>query len=354
MGTGYPLGAFSAPPPGGLVRRRGRAGHCRASRRRLAADFLLRNSIDLWKHSVACQETNDFAQNEYGVALADAGRIDEAMEHYRMAFEINPHYLTPRTNYAGYLYKRGKSAEALQLCEEGLKIDPNDAECHFLKAVALFGLNRPEESIHEFHVALEKNPKKTQAHNNLAEVFRLSRRYDEALAECRAALELNPEMPEAHRTMANILAAKGDDAGALEHLQTALKLTPDEPLVHEGLANVLVRQGKFQEAVEHRKRQMALQLPNTQTTIQNDVQIARRFCEMMAYRDILSLDVLAAAYADAGDFASRGRGPQSPGDSLRPSPGQRRRVTEAVKTLPRASQALKPAVRQCDNKFDKS
>ena len=40
------------------------------------------NSLTLWEHSVACQETNDFAQNAYAQALAEAGRADEAMEHY--------------------------------------------------------------------------------------------------------------------------------------------------------------------------------------------------------------------------------------------------------------------------------
>ena len=67
------------------------------------------NSLTLWEHCVACQpDTNDFAQNMYGVALADAGRVDEAMEHYVKAFEINPKYLTPRTNYAVNLQKQDK------------------------------------------------------------------------------------------------------------------------------------------------------------------------------------------------------------------------------------------------------
>ena len=189
---------------------------------------------------------------------------------------------------------------------------------HALKAVALFGLKRREESIREFRIAIAKNPKDIQAHNNLAEVLRTSGSYDDALAECRAAMEINPETPEGHRIMANILLAKtiwrGDGA-----LQAALKLRPDDPLVHEGLANLLWRQGKFQEAVEHRKQQMALQPQNLAMAVKvatqlisdprpearfgaEAVEIARRLCEATDYQDIIALDVLAAAYAETGDF----------------------------------------------------
>ncbi|MGO9115898.1 MAG: tetratricopeptide repeat protein [Thermoguttaceae bacterium] len=247
-----------------------------------------RNSLTLWEHSVACQpETNDFAQNEYAVALADAGRIDEAMEHYRKAFEINGLYLAPRINYAANLWKRNKSAEALDVCEDALKIDASNAQAHALKAVALYSLNQPDESIREFQTAIEIDPKNVDAHNNLAKV---------------------------------LLFAKNDIEGAKEHFQAALKLKPDDPQSHDGLAGVLWRQGKFREAVEHRKVQVALQPQNTAMAIKvvrelisdprpearfgaDALEIARRLCQATEYKEILALDVLAAAYAETGDFA---------------------------------------------------
>ena len=279
------------------------------------------NSLTLWGHCVACQpDTNDFAQNMYGVALVDAGRVDEAMPHYVKAVEINPKYLTPRINYAVNLQKQGKSAEALQVCNAALEVDPNDAQAHFIRAVALYSIGPPEPAIQEFLVTIEKNPKHVLAHNNLAEVLRMNRRYDEALVECRAALELNPELPEGHRTMGTILLAQNDLDGALEHFQIALKLKPDDPLVHDGLAIILRRQGKFHEAVEHRKQQVALQPQNTKMTIRivselisdprpearfgaEALEIARLSCAATEFKDIIGLDALAAAYAETGDFA---------------------------------------------------
>ena len=279
-----------------------------------------RNSLTLWEHSVACQPGNDFAQNEYAVALVDAGRVDEAMEHYAKSAEINPKYLTPRINYAVNLQKQGKSAEALKVCDAALEVDPDDAQAHFIRAVALHGCGQVEASIREFQVVIEKNPKHVLAHNNLAEVLRLNRRYDEALAECRAALEINPELPEGHRTMATILLAKNDLDGALEQFQTALKLKPDDPLAQDGLADVLKRQGKFRDLAELRIQQVAKQPTNLALALKvvrelisdprpearfgaDALEIARRLCEATEYKDILALDVLAAAYAETGDFA---------------------------------------------------
>ncbi len=279
------------------------------------------NSLTLWQHCVDCEpDTNDFAQNMYGVALADAGRVDEAMEHYVKAFEINPKYLTPRTNYAVNLQKENKPAEVLKVCDEALQYDPDDAASHFLKAVALHTLKRSEESIQEFRITIANDPKHVLAHNNLAEVLRIKGSYDDALVECRTALELNPDLPEGHRTLANIFLGKNHFEGAVAQFEIALKFKPDDFLSHDGLAEVLWRQGKFREAVEHLKQVVTLQPQNAPMVLKvvrelisdprpearfgaEALEIARSFCETIEHKDdIFALDLLAGAYAETGDF----------------------------------------------------
>jgi protein O-mannosyl-transferase len=206
-----------------------------------------RNSLALWQHAVACQPDNDYAQNLYGQALADAGQVDEAIQHYLRAFDINPLYLAPRINYAATLWKQNKWPEALEACEDAIRVDPNNARAHAMKAAALYSLHKPDESIREFQVAIQINPKDVEAQTNFAKV---------------------------------LLAAKSDLNGALEHFQAALELKPEDPSVCDGLASVLWRQGKFPEALEYRKRQVAFQPQN-----------------------VVALDHLAAAYAQVGDFA---------------------------------------------------
>ncbi len=245
-----------------------------------------RDSLTLWEHSVACQPENDFAENEYGQALAAVGRTDEAMECYRKACELNGLYITPRINYAAGLWKGNKAAEALQVCDDALQVEPNNAQARAMKAVALYSLNWPDESISEFRSALQLNPENVDAHANLARV---------------------------------LLHAKKDLDGAREQFQAALRLRPDDPVLQDELADVLWREGRFQEAIQERKAQIALQPQNTTLSVKvvrdliNDprsqgrfgaeaLEIARRLCETTRYEDILALDALAAAYAETGDF----------------------------------------------------
>ena len=85
----------------------------------------------------------------------------------------------------------------MKVCDEALQFDPDDASSHFIKAVALYRLKRPEESIHEFRITIEKNPKHVLAHNNLAEVLRIKGSYDEALSNAARPWNSTPTCPKA-------------------------------------------------------------------------------------------------------------------------------------------------------------
>jgi tetratricopeptide (TPR) repeat protein len=283
-----------------------------------------RDSLALWGHSVACQPENDFAQNSYGDALNAAGRTDEANEHYRLSFEINPKYMTPYSNLAGNLYKHGKSTEAVQVCDEALKVNPDDAKVHFLRAVALYGSRQVDAAIQEFRVAIAKNPntENTRAdladsHTDLAVVLKEQKQFDEAKKECLAGLALKPESPDALRTLGEIFLSQGDPAGAEKQFRNALKFKPEDGLSQQGLANALWKQGKEHEAIELYKRpdfqpqNLASGLEVVRTLIADPhpeahadaVVIARRLCERTEYKNIFALELLAGAYAATGDFA---------------------------------------------------
>jgi tetratricopeptide (TPR) repeat protein len=62
-----------------------------------------RDSETLWNHTLACTSRNREAHNHLGLALADRGRIGEAMAQYQKALKIAPDYVRAYNNLAWLL-----------------------------------------------------------------------------------------------------------------------------------------------------------------------------------------------------------------------------------------------------------
>lgn len=63
--------------------------------------------------------------NDYGNALRDLGKMDEAEKMYRRSFELEPHMLPAYTNLASMLLDAKKYTEAKRVIEDGEKANPD-------------------------------------------------------------------------------------------------------------------------------------------------------------------------------------------------------------------------------------
>jgi Flp pilus assembly protein TadD len=54
------------------------------------------------------------AHNNLGIVLADLGRLDDAIAHFRTALKISPNYATARLNLQENLEKQNQSTSAPQ------------------------------------------------------------------------------------------------------------------------------------------------------------------------------------------------------------------------------------------------
>ena len=49
-----------------------------------------RDSLAMWRHTLACTGSNHVAETNYGAALAAAGQFEEAIAHYGKALQFTP------------------------------------------------------------------------------------------------------------------------------------------------------------------------------------------------------------------------------------------------------------------------
>jgi protein O-mannosyl-transferase len=117
-----------------------------------------RNDLSLWGRAVQVTHGNYRAENHYGVALTDSGRLSEGIEHYTAALAIWPDYPEGHNNLGTARMEQGRVDEAVREFSAAARVKPNDATFRYNLAVALNAAGRRSEAIGELRTALRSHP----------------------------------------------------------------------------------------------------------------------------------------------------------------------------------------------------
>jgi tetratricopeptide (TPR) repeat protein len=231
----------------------------------LAAGFLLlalmpctwlqvqnwRSSTALFEHALQATANNALAHHNLGVALADQGRVQEAITHYHLSLRITPNNFKVYNNLGKALVRQGKLQEALIHYQKALSLNPNYAEAHNNLGIARARLGDFDEAIDHYFEALRLKPDWLEVYNNLANAFSAQGKFEQAIAYYSKVLSLKPDYADANNNLAIALAGRGRFSEALTYYSEALRLEPDSAEIHNNLAVALFNLGKLQAALAH-------------------------------------------------------------------------------------------------------
>ena len=297
-------------------------------------------------------------QNNWGNALQALGRPEEAIEHYQAALRFRPEYASAHNNWGSSLQALDRLPEAIEHYRLAIRIKPEYAEAHNNLCNALHRLGRSREAADHARRALELNPDYAEAHNNLAIALISLGNLPAAIEHCREVARLKPEFAEARLNWGNALGAQGRDAEAVEQYQEALRIDRNYAEAHNNLAHVLNRQGRYEDAAVHGQQALRMRpeyvaanlnfgiassrLGNYASAIvvfetaarlspgepeclrrlawilatcpddrfrdgQRALSLAQEAVDRTHQRDAESLEALAAAHAEVGEFADAAR-----------------------------------------------
>ena len=151
------------------------------------------SAVALWSDTVKKSPQKVRPHNNLGNALKHQGKVEEAIEHFNRALQINPGYAKAHNNLGTALAKQGKTDEAIKHFGFALYIDPNYAAAHSNIGVALSSRNEFEKAIVHFKTALRLKPDYAKVHSNLGAALVHQGKLHEALAHFQTALRLKPE-----------------------------------------------------------------------------------------------------------------------------------------------------------------
>jgi tetratricopeptide (TPR) repeat protein len=186
---------------------------------------------------------------------------------------------------AGLYLEVGRPDKAIAHFTESARLAPGSAAAHFNLGVSLTIAGRTDEAVDRYRQALAIRPDYALAHNNLGSVLLQQGDADGARLHVREAVRIDPGNAEAQDNLGRISRDRGDVADAIEHFRQAIRLRPNWAAANADLAWTLAtsREDSFRDAARA-------------------VQLAEHAAALTERRDPAILDVLAAAYAAAGDF----------------------------------------------------
>jgi protein O-mannosyl-transferase len=307
----------------------------------------------LWRVTLKQNPTAWIAHSNLGPLLVDQSKFDEAESHCREALRLRPDCTEAYGNLGGIRLAQSRLEEAAAFYRKGIELTPNVGSLHLGLGVAIHGQGKFDEAIAEYRLSLKYDPYCVQAHRQIASALQSQEKYDEAIdhfltalqiepldaqthcnlsvalmskgnldeavSHCRRSVQIDPKSPNGYFALATALQLQNKLDEAISNYQLALRIRPEYFQARYTLATALEAKGKPEEALAH-YRQALLADPKWVDPMvraawilathpdagvrrpDEAVSLAERAAELTQRRDARALDVLAAAYASAGQF----------------------------------------------------
>jgi tetratricopeptide (TPR) repeat protein len=194
----------------------------------------LDDALPHYRASLKLHATSPEVLNSLGVTLQRLGRVDEAIPYYRASLRLEPTLPHVRYNLGLAYADKGLAGAALAEWRELARRHPS--------------LGRNAEAARELSAALALLPglaspgEVVRARNALGSVLAMQGRLDRAVEQFELALELDPAQPELHYNLANALSRRGELDAAAGHYGEALRLDPEHDRARTQLERLRARQ----------------------------------------------------------------------------------------------------------------
>ena len=187
-------------------------------------------------------------RDNFGIALARAGRPDAAAAQFLLALQGRPDDADVHNNLGGVLLQLGRGPEAIAQFREAIRLNPGLAGAHFNLGRALRHGGDEREAIDEHREAERLAPGSAEIRSSLGSIFYRLGRMRDALSEYAEAVRLDPGSPAYRNNYGIALTAAGSLDEAVAQFRKALQLAPGFADAHYNLGVALKQAGRDDEA----------------------------------------------------------------------------------------------------------
>jgi tetratricopeptide (TPR) repeat protein len=206
-------------------------------------------AADRTGHVAADLPASARAHFNYGVALQQNGRLDEAEREYNATLRFDPNYVKVYINLGQLFVSKEKFDDAKSNYERAIQLEPGNGEIRSGYAYVLERLGQPDEARAQYQQAVRLSPKYARLFYAYGTFLDKRGELDAAIAQYQRALDVDPNLADAHSEIATALLLKGDSQEAEFHYLEAARLDPKRADVHSNLGSLLLREGRTSQAI---------------------------------------------------------------------------------------------------------
>ncbi|HET6220302.1 MAG TPA: protein kinase [Acidobacteriaceae bacterium] len=193
------------------------------------------------------------------------GGLDAAIEQYKQATELDPHYASAHARLAlAYirLHAIRRAPEALDLaygnCRLALSLNPGLADGHLALASVFEQTGNEQGALDEIARALSLNPSNGRTLVWQAQIYNRLGRWEDAEKAFRRVLKEHPNYWLAYNELGFGLHGQGKYQEAVQAFRAASLAAPKNAMALDNLGAEYLQIGEFAEALESLKRSLAL------------------------------------------------------------------------------------------------
>ena len=208
-----------------------------------------RNSETLWSRSLGLTGGNDpIAHALLGKALAQQGRVAEAMPQFEEALRLDPQSGWMHYNLGTAVLRMDRASEAVSYLETAVRLNPDLAEARENLAAALSLQGRAKEATAQLELVVKLRPDWLKTRKKLILGLIAQRRFAGAKAHLEVVLREDPSDVSSRLVLSRVLTDIGRPDDAVVQLNEVIRLNPDSADAHFNLALVLSAMGRLDAA----------------------------------------------------------------------------------------------------------
>jgi tetratricopeptide (TPR) repeat protein len=156
-------------------------------------------------------------------------------------------------------FQSGNLDEALAVCRQLLKTEPDNSEALHLSGLIFFQLGDTDSALKNLRKALKFAPDNADTFFDLGNVLQEKGELTKAVTNYKKAIKLNPDYAEAYNNMGIALQDNSRTDKAIKSYREALRISPDYADAHNNIGVAFQEKKQLDQAITHFQKALLLQ-----------------------------------------------------------------------------------------------